>query len=101
MQELDDSTQQITDPEAITVILRRWNPAQMTLGPFQELTINSKSKLFYKWISRKLINVSTLIANDEIKSLIATLSVIPEENIEYAKVPRLRMFSVISEYAII
>lgn len=86
MQELGDSTQQITDPEAITVILRRWNPAQMTLGPLQELTINSKSKSFCKLISRRFINVSSSIANDEVKSLVATLSAIPVENIEYAKV---------------
>lgn len=42
VQELDDPVQQVTDPEALTVFLRRWNPAQMTLGPFVELTINSK-----------------------------------------------------------
>lgn len=86
MQELDDPAQQVTDPEALTVFLRRWNPAQMTLGPFQELTVNSKLKWLRNYVSRELIIFSISTANDEMKGLIATLSGIPEENIEFTKV---------------
>lgn len=88
MQELDDPQQQVTDPDAITVFLRRWNPAQMTLGVFQEATINREFSACLGAMDIKSISsvFGLFAATDEIKSLIAELSGIPEDNVEYAKV---------------
>lgn len=59
----------------------------MVLGPFTELTINRK------WTCLCILrpahtnpDILNSTENDEIKSLIAARSGIPEENIEYAKV---------------
>lgn len=39
LQELDDVSQQVTDERSLTMFIRRWNPSQMTLGPFNEITV--------------------------------------------------------------
>ncbi|XP_055315105.1 ubiquitin carboxyl-terminal hydrolase 47 isoform X3 [Sitodiplosis mosellana] len=65
LQELEEPSQQVTDDKSLTIFIRRWNPTQMSLGPFNEVTVYEK---------------------DNMKSVLSQHSGIPEENIEFAKV---------------
>lgn len=42
LQELDSPDQQVKDDKSLTIFIRRWNPSQMALGPFNEITIYGK-----------------------------------------------------------
>lgn len=87
MQELDDSSQQVTNADSVTLFVRKWNPSQITLGPFQELTINRKFEKKCLFTLFKInLNRFFILANDEFKSLISKLSGIPQENVEFGKV---------------
>lgn len=53
VQELDEPNQQQQQPQqqnsdldSVTIFVRRWNPSEMKLGAFQEITINRKHLIF-------------------------------------------------------
>lgn len=65
LQEYDQNSQIVDDPDDIVLFIRRWYPSKMALGPYQEVFINNKT---------------------EFKSLLSEVSGIPVDQIEYSKV---------------
>lgn len=85
-------SQQVTDERSLTVFIRRWNPAQMTLGSFNEVTIYGMLYLIFSVAFNGIIGnfAPIFIADkDNMKSVLSQHSGIPEENIEFAKVSKI------------
>lgn len=67
LHELDTPIEHPTDPDSRTVFIRRWNPAEMTLDSFRELTINRKhnkckfhcSSLYNNFVFLSLLQLKT------------------------------------------
>lgn len=54
MQELDEKVPEPIDEPGLVIFVRRWNPSDMTLGPFKEITIFGNYRNTIHIVDRKM-----------------------------------------------